>query len=402
MHGKNIVVVGLQSWDNKIGSNCINIAKEFSKQNNVLYVNRATDRATIWRSFCKGIIDKSLFSKKSIKKSITNPIPNLWVFDPPIVMESVNWLPPVFFNFANKYNNIRLARTLKKAIGQLGFENSILFVDNDFFRAQYLSELIKFDTFIYYIRDYLITQPYFKKHGALAEKQIISNADLVVANSSALSNYAKEFNENSHDIGQGCDFSYFNYSISYTKPAELEELVGPIIGYVGALVQFRLDIELLEEAIIKKPEWNWVFIGPEDNEFKRSRLHGYQNVYFLGRKPENELAPYIQYFDVCINPQLVNEFTNGNYPRKIDEYLVMGKPVVARATEFMNMFLPYVHLYRGIDDFNTTIELALFDNADQQKAQEKHQYALSHSWGSSVSKLYHYYTLKNIPHAKQQ
>jgi hypothetical protein len=105
---------------------------------------------------------------------------------------------------------------------------------------------------------------------------------------------------------------------------------------------------------------------------------------------------------VCINPQLVNEFTNGNYPRKIDEYLVMGKPVVARATEFMNMFLPYVHLYRGIDDFNTTIELALFDNADQQKAQEKHQYALSHSWESSVSKLYHYYTLKNIPHAKQQ
>jgi hypothetical protein len=402
MHGKNIVVVGLQSWDNKIGSNCINIAKEFSKQNNVLYVNRATDRATIWRNFCKGIIDKVLFSKKSIKKSITNPIPNIWVFDPPVVLESVNWLPPFLFNFANKYNSKRLARTLKRAIEHLDFENSILFVDNDFFRAQYLSELITFDTFIYYIRDYLITQPYFKRHGALAEKQIIRKADLVLANSPALSNYAKQFNDNSHDIGQGCDFSYFDYSISYTKPAELEKLVGPIIGYVGALVQFRLDIKLLEDAIIKKPEWNWVFIGPEDNEFERSRLHGYQNVFFLGSKAETELAPYIQYFDVCINPQLVNEFTNGNYPRKIDEYLVMGKPVVARATEFMNMFLPYVHLYRGIDDFNTTIEIALMDKADQQKAQEKHQYALSHSWESSVSKLYHFLTLNTLPHAKQQ
>ena len=150
------------------------------------------------------------------------------------------------------------------------------------------------------------------------------------------------------------------------------------------------------------PKWNWVFVGPEDDEFKRSRLHEYPNVFFLGSKQENELAPYIQYFDVCINPQLVNEFTNGNYPRKIDEYLVMGKPVVARATEFMDMFLPYVHLYRGIHDFNDTIKLALIDKADPAKAEEKHQYALSHSWESSVSKLYHFYTLKNTPHAKQQ
>jgi hypothetical protein len=402
MRGKNIVVVGLQSWDIKIGSNCINIAKEFSKQNKVLYVNRATDRATMWRKFRKGVIDKAFFSKKSIKKSITNPLHNLWVFDPPIVLESVNWLSPFFFNLANKYNNIRLARTLKIAIGQLGFENSILFVDNDFFRTQYLSELIKFDTFIYYLRDYLITQPYFKKHGALAEKQIIGKADLVVANSIALSNYAKEFNQNSHDIGQGCDFSYFDYSLSYTKPTELEKMSGPIIGYVGALVQFRLDIELLEEAIKKKPEWNWIFVGPEDKDFRSSILHTYPNVYFLGSKSESDLAPYIKYFDVCINPQLVNEFTNGNYPRKIDEYLVMGKPVVARATEFMNMFLPYVHLYKGKNDFNATIEIALKDIPDQKKSQEKHQYALSHSWESSVSKLYHFYTLNNTPHAKKQ
>ncbi len=401
MQGKYIVVVGLQSWDSKIGSNCIDIAKEFSKENKVLYVNRAIDRATIFRKLSKGIVEKGLFSRKSIKESLSNPLQNLWVFDPPVVLESVNWFPVKLFDFANKYNNKRLANKIAKAIQILEFDHPVLFVDNDFFRAQYLNELIKFDAFIYYIRDYLITQPYFKKHGATAERNIICKADLVVANSSTLSNYAKEFNQNSYDIGQGCDFANFDYSLSYTKPAELAALTGPVIGYIGSLVHFRLDIELLEEAILNKPEWNWVFVGPEDDKFKSSQLHSYSNVYFLGSKPENSLAAYIQSFDVCINPQLVNEYTDGNYPRKIDEYLVMGKPVVARATEFMNMFVPYVHLYNGPEDFNQTIEMALLEKADHEKVEERHAYALSHSWKNSVSQLYHYVNLKKHHHAKQ-
>ena len=104
---------------------------------------------------------------------------------------------------------------------------------------------------------------------------------------------------------------------------------------------------------------------------------------------------------MCINPQLVNEYTDGNYPRKIDEYLIMGKPVVARATEFMNMFVSYVHLYHGPDDFNQTIQLALLEKADYTKAEERHQFALSHSWKNSVSQLYYFFTLKNNPDAKQ-
>ena len=37
--GKDIIVVGIQAWDIEIGSNCKNIALEFSKNNRVIYVN---------------------------------------------------------------------------------------------------------------------------------------------------------------------------------------------------------------------------------------------------------------------------------------------------------------------------------------------------------------------------
>ncbi|MFC7669776.1 glycosyltransferase [Hymenobacter humi] len=59
----------------------------------------------------------------------------------------------------------------------------------------------------------------------------------------------------------------------------------------------------------------------------------------------------MSYFDVCTNPQAVNEVTIGNYPLKIDEYLAMGKPVVATATRAMDMFADYVYLPRNAQEW---------------------------------------------------
>jgi glycosyltransferase involved in cell wall biosynthesis len=65
---------------------------------------------------------------------------------------------------------------------------------------------------------------------------------------------------------------------------------------------------------------------------------------FLGAQDVNRLPEYIKAFDVCINPQLLNETTKRNYPRKIDEYLAMGKPVVATKTIAMGYFKDWVYL----------------------------------------------------------
>ena len=56
-------------------------------------------------------------------------------------------------------------------------------------------------------------------------------------------------------------------------------------------------------------------------------------------KKMEELPSYLYAFDVAINPQKLNEVTIGNYPRKIDEYLAMGKPIVsARSLGYREMF----------------------------------------------------------------
>lgn len=381
MNGRDIVMMSLQNWGDALGSNSYNLALEFAKHNRVLYVNRAPDRA----SKLKGIFKKE--KKIANHEWITSASPNLFVLHTQSIMESINFLPSVLFNRINYLNGQRLAREIIKAIEELQFKAIILFIDNDFFRGLHLKELMQPNKFIYYIRDNLRTHPYFNKHGQQCEDSIAGKADLIVANSILLADLLKPLNENSHDIGQGCDFGLFKDE-QVVKPSDFPTNQQPNIGYVGNIVSYRLDLKMIEQICIKRKDWNWIFVGPEDEEFQKSKLHNLSNVYFLGTKKETELWKYLHHIDVCINPQLKNGMTDGNYPRKIDEYLYMGKPVVATRTSFMTSFSEYVHLFDDCKEFESCINEAIKEITDVEKIQQRKQFAANHSWKNCTQKIY--------------
>jgi glycosyltransferase involved in cell wall biosynthesis len=116
-------------------------------------------------------------------------------------------------------------------------------------------------------------------------------------------------------------------------------------------------------------------------------LHQFPNVFFLGSKKESQLPNYLKGFDVAINPQLENHLTIGNYPRKIDEYLAMGKPVVATKTKAMEMFQNYVYQCSSYEEYSNLIETALSENSSQLE-QERIAFANSHTWENNVNKIY--------------
>jgi teichuronic acid biosynthesis glycosyltransferase TuaH len=116
-------------------------------------------------------------------------------------------------------------------------------------------------------------------------------------------------------------------------------------------------------------------------------LHQLENVYFLGPKKPEELGQYLSAFDLAMNPQELNEMTIGNYPRKIDEYLAMGKPTLATPTRAMEVFKDHVYLADGADGYEKAIELA-FEENDEAKQAERIRFAQSHSWENSVNEIY--------------
>ncbi len=218
------------------------------------------------------------------------------------------------------------------------------------------------------------------------EPQLIAKSHVCVANSTYLANYCKKFNPHAYYVGQGCELSIFTH-IEEGTPNDIQGIATPIIGYVGALQSLRLNIDTIAYIAESHPEWSVVLVGPEDDEFKASRLHQISNIHFLGSKPAQALPAYIQAFQVCINPQIVNQVTIGNYPRKIDEYLAVGKPVVATKTEAMHIFSDYTYLADSKEEYVYLINKALTEN-NEVLAQQRKQFALSHTWENSVADIY--------------
>ncbi|MEP7263115.1 MAG: glycosyltransferase [Bacteroidota bacterium] len=385
----DIIVVGLQAWDITIGSNSRNIALELSKNNRVLYVNPPLDRSTLLKNKELPAVKKRIAVIKGKESGLQKVNNNLYVFYPSVLAESINWISwKPAFNLMNRWNNKKLADSILSVIDALGFKNYILFNDQSMIRCYYLKEYLKPAGFIYYIRDNLTTTPYFQKHGVNLEKELIAQADAVATNSGYLADYAKKYNPNSEMVGQGCDFSLYELQEEFPVAEAIINIkkLGPVAGYVGFLTSLRLDIKLLEEVAVKMKHWQFVLVGPEDDAFKNSSLHHLPNVYFLGNKNPESLPQYIKGFDVAINPQLINEITVGNYPRKIDEYLVMGKPVVATSTPFMSYFKEHTYLGSTPDEYITLIEQAYTEN-NTAKEQSRRKFALQHTWESNVNAI---------------
>ena len=241
---------------------------------------------------------------------------------------------------------------------------------------------------MYYLRDYLINQPYFKRNGKNLEIDILKKADLVFTNSLYLKKYAEQYNPASHDIGQGCTIAIPPTADENVIPIELQNIETPVVGYIGNLVTIRLDLPLLEEVAFIRKDLSWVFVGPMDSSFSKSKLQNYSNVIFTGSKSQEQLSSYISCFDVCINPQLLNETTIGNYPRKLDEYMYFGKPVVARKTAFTQELGNLVYQYEDASEFSQMLDLALTENKLSSKKQERKELAESHTWENCVNKLF--------------
>ena len=149
----------------------------------------------------------------------------------------------------------------------------------------WLKELLKPSIYVYYMRDYLTKNPYWRRQGVRLEPQLIRKADLVVNNSTLYADYGRQFNPHSYMVGQGCDVTLFNDVDKEILPAkDMSDIPKPIIGYVGFLSSRRLDIGLLSFIARHRPDWSIVLVGPEDDGFKVSDLHALKNVFFLGSR----------------------------------------------------------------------------------------------------------------------
>ena len=384
----NFVITSRQPWEEKnLGSNIRDMAHCLSENHRVLFVNDPLDWSSLLNNQSERVQGRKAFLEHNKGQPLVEVQKNLWVLSPTAVLGSINWLPDMFiFDWLNRYNGSLIARAIKNAIGQLKWPSFVLLNDNDMIQGFYLKELLKPAAYVYYLRDNFLAVDYWKRHGERLEPQLMSKVDLVASNSIYLANQAARYNSASAYVGQGCDLKLFDPERIGEAPSDIAALPKPRVGYAGALTGLRLDVDLIETVAIRRPDWQIVLIGNADDSFQKERLDKQSNITFLGSKPAGQIPAYLAQMDVLINPQVLNEVTIGNYPRKIDEYLAMGKPVVAVKTETMSLFAEHVFLAENADQFIVGIADALTGKA-LSTPDARIAFAHEHTWANSINEL---------------
>jgi len=390
MKNQNFLITCMQIWETEIGTTIRNMALEISNQNKVLYINTPIDHSTWLRRKSLPASDRRMEVINKKRPPLRQIKENLWVLDFPFMVYSINKIPFNFlFDFFNKINNRKIAKFIEKQLKVLNFDNYINFIDNDIYRSLYMKDYLSARLSIYYRRDYVIGQAYWKRHGTRLEPEIIAKSDLAMANSTLFCEEIGVYNPNTFLLETGVNLELYDARKDYQIPIDLKAISRPIIGYVGSIDSTRLDEDLMCQMAEKRPNFSYVFTGPEDDLFKSSRLHEMNNVFFTGSRKLEELPIYISAFDVCLNPQKVNEITLGNYPLKIDEYLALGKPVVATNTHIMNeVFKEQVHLAETVEENLKAIDQAVTEAEDEILKNQRIQFARTHSWASRIDQMY--------------
>ncbi|MCK4828403.1 glycosyltransferase, partial [bacterium] len=175
---------------------------------------------------------------------------------------------------------------------------------------------------------------------------------------------------------------------SIPVPSELVSIDKPIVGFVCAIDNFKVDFDLIEYCAVQNRDISFVLIGPvgRGDNTVRDSLPDEDNIYYLGEKAYVHLPNYLKAFDVCIIPYRLNEYTRACFPLKLQESLAAGKPLVSINLPAVKDFSEVVYVAESKEDFSRLIRQALReDSLERIKVRQK--VAMENSWEKRIQEI---------------
>jgi len=308
--------------------------------------------------------------------------PNLFVYSPLL-------LPLPYSRVARVVNRLLLVRAIRRWMRAIRFSRPVVWTFLPTPVALDLIDALDGEITIYYCIDDLAASSPGARRIASSEERLFSQADLVFVTSEKLRQRAARASRHVHVFPFGVNFEQFDRvrHAADGLPADLGALKRPVIGYVGGLHQW-VDQDLIVALASRLSEATFALVGPAQADV--SALARCPNVRLLGQKPHDTVPRYVKGFDVAIVPYRVAEYTLNVYPTKLNEYLVMGVPVVATD-------LPEIRRFN--DRHGGVVEVAADDAAfaaairralnDSSPSQVERRVAVAHenSWASRIAAM---------------
>jgi hypothetical protein len=401
LKGHNFIYFGPEKWDG-LWRNRHQLMSRFSKLNKVVYVEPRFWLKSIRMKLSKGEITWRDFYNDIKQKRLSKIKNSLYIYHSPIFI-------PISGRFPLNLITMFLWKIFFKiALFKLNLKDPIIWLS----RPEMLDFIGKFNErlLIYHVVDEYLAYDGVNKtqRNELREKEkiILRKADLVIVVSQNLLRSKSSFNKSTHLVPNAVDFQEYSKSLSsiINLPADIAELKKPLIGYSGRIGS-KLDFNLLYDMANMHPEWSLVFVGVVDRQFCEDpieQMKSLKNVHFLGFKNVSVLAEYINAFDICILPYLINEHSKNISPLKLYDYLAFGKAIVATNIFEAHNFKEVIKIAYSKEEFIRCVLDAL-NESNEDLVQKRISLASQNTWEDRIKQINELINFKlNDPKIKVQ
>jgi glycosyltransferase involved in cell wall biosynthesis len=378
LRDRDIVCVGFADWDTELWTNQHHLMSRLARDNRVLFVESL------------GLRQPQLARRdltriaRRLRRGLAPPrsVDGLYVLSPLV-------LPFHSYRAVRALNGRLLPALVRRTVRRLGFGSSpILWAYVP--QAEVLLDVLAPELVIYHCVDDMAVQTGIDTAAfRAAEERFAARADLVLASAPALASRMRTLSSNVLYAPNVADTELFATALA-PGPVDsaLAALPAPRIVFTGAIVQAKLDFDLLIELARTRRAWSFALVGPVgpgDPRTDVSALAAEPNIHLLGARAYCELPDVLRAADAGLIPYARNELTESIFPMKVYEYLAAGRPVVSTP-------LPALQAVAEVATAPDAEGIAgLLDQAltrdDPERRAERSRVVASHSWERRLQEI---------------
>jgi glycosyltransferase involved in cell wall biosynthesis len=371
LRGRDIVCVGFADWDTELWTNQHHLMSRLARENNILFVESL-----------------GLRQPQLARRDLTRILRRLRRgLAPARAVDGLHVLSPLVLPF-HRYRAVRalnrrlLPALVRRTVRRLGFgPNPILWAYVP--QAEALLDALAPELVIYHCVDDMAIQIGIDTAAfRAAEQRFAARADLVLASAPALESRMRTLSSNVLYAPNVADTELFATALA-PGPVDsaLAALPAPRIVFTGAIVQVKLDFDLLIALARARPAWSFALVGPVgpgDPHTDVSGLAAEPNIHLLGPRTYSELPGVLRAADAGLIPYARNELTESIFPMKVYEYLAAGRPVVSTPLPAIEG-VTEVATAPNADGIAGLLDDALAHDNETRRA-DRSRAAASHSW----------------------
>ena len=218
------------------------------------------------------------------------------------------------------------------------------------------------------------------------ESKTLLKSDVVLAVSKKLCDRRVIVNRNTHYLPWAAEYILFCKD-SAEMPNEMMSIKKPIVGFAGHIWGI-FDLDIIAKLSETFKNSSIVIVGSLRHllprGYKREFLNVMKraNIRWLGPRKHDDLPKYLKFFDVCIMPYIIDDWTITCSPGKFYQYLAAGKPIVSTDLPEVSRYYDddIVKIARSSEEFMEKVNLALNEVSDENKIKKRKEIAKSNSW----------------------